>query len=311
LPDWLDTFSAGGITGVAEIMASPGFDLARPWIYRTLEEEGALPLRVHVYAPIFSVEDVATVAAMRDDFDGDLVTFGGGKVWVDGSMGTAEAWMSEEVLEGGYGSHYFDEAALAEVIQEAEADSLPLKMHANGDAAVTAALDALEAAGPLTQQHCIEHAVLVAPGDEQRMAELGVVASVQPAHYLGARLSDTADAWGSDRFGLAYDERTLQDAGVPLALGTDWPVWPAPDVAINAWAATELAPGHTLTIDEALDAYAAGSARAVGAQGRLGCLDPGCAADIVLYGHDLSALDPSDVSQERVEQVWLAGQRVR
>jgi len=309
----LDTFSAGGLTGVAEIMASPGFNLARPWIYADLEDRGELPLRVHYYAPITALEDLAAAEELRGAYDGDLVRFAGAKLWVDGSMGSGEAWMSEPVEGGGTGTYYFDPAELVAIVREAEARGLSLKMHVSGDAAVTAAVDAFavvaEESG-LAQVHVLEHAVLLSDADRARMAELGIVASVQPSHYLGARLGDTADTWG-DRFDDAYDFRAFVDAGVPLAMGTDWPVWPTTSVPVNLWTATQAAEGHSLTIAEAITGYAAGSALAVGMAGRLGCLDVGCAADLVILSADPAAVAIEEVSGLGVTAVWVAGRQVR
>jgi hypothetical protein len=212
-------------------------------------------------------------------------------------MGTAEAWVSEplEGTDDDHGSHYFDAAALVETVRLAEDRAMPLKMHANGDAAVAAALDAFEAIraenGALTQRHVLDHVVLISEADRQRVLDLGLIASVQPAHFLGAQLGDTADDWGDDRFDRAYDFRALADAGVELALGTDWPVWPVPDAPLNLWSAITVT-DRALTISEAMTAYTEGSARALGGDGRLA---PGCPADMVLLEADPHTLDAEGI----------------
>lgn len=310
LRDQLVDLSAAGITSVSEIMASPGFDVAWPWLYEALEDADDLPIRIHYYVPLFSTEDVESLAELAGVYDGDRVVFAGAKLWVDGSIGTVESWMSEP-LEGThdeYGSHYFTAEELLDVVARAEAVGLPLKFHANGDAAVGAVLDALEAAAPLSLPHVLDHAVLIDEADYSRIVALGLVASVQPAHALVAAFGDSAEAWGEERFARAYDYTALEEAGATIALGTDWPVWPTLHVANNLWSAVSVEHGMSLT--GAITAYTAGGAAAVGQGGVLGCLSVGCTADITVLSESPATVDASDLSALEVEAVYLGGVQV-
>lgn len=317
LADRLEVFSESGLTGVSEILAVPGISLVRPQLYADLEARGELPLRVTWYVPIFDADDVAGAVAVRDAHeDGTLVRFGGGKVWVDGSMGTVEAWTSEpyEGTTDDYGTHYFDEAALVAIVGEAEDVGLSIRFHANGDAAIAAVLDALEAVsaerGGLGQRYTIEHAVLADADDMARMAQLGIPASVQPAHYLPASLGDTADALG-ERFDDAYAFGVLADAGVTLAMGTDWPVWPEQSPLITAMNAVNRDEDDALTAIEALHAYAEGGGAVIAREDELGRLDVGYLADFVVLGADPAAVAATELPDVPIEQVWVGGVRVR
>lgn len=303
LVDAMDRFHSTGITGVAEIMALPGFDLTRPWIYEDLD----LPIRVTWYGPIFSIEDVAKLDEARGLYEGDRLRFGGGKVWVDGSMGTNAAWTQEPHADDpeNYGDHYFDATDLTAIVTECEALGIPLKLHVNGDAAVDAALTAFEAQTLLTQPHTLEHAVLIAEGDLERIRALGLIVSVQPSHVLPSSLGDTADAWGQERFDRAYDHAGLFDAGIPTAMGTDWPVWPEPSPLLTAWSASVRAEG-AVDPGDVLDGYTSGTAASLG-RPDLGCLDVGCTADFVVLDGD--PLDPAALNQIGVEEVWIGGER--
>jgi predicted amidohydrolase YtcJ len=312
----MEGFSEGGVTSVSEILASPGIDLSRPWIYRALEAQGALPLRVFWYAPVFAVEDLDALADAAAD-DTERVRFAGGKIWVDGSMGTGQAWVSEAHVDDpdDFGQEFFPAEDLFLAVERAEALGVPLKLHVNGDAAVSAALDAFEAVaaanGGLLQPHVLDHAVLVAPEDLARFVELGLPASVQPAHYLGAQLGDVVDQWGEERFDLAYDFGGMAAAGVQLAMGTDWPVWPTADPLVSVWAATRADEGSELSVAEGIAGYTLGSARAVGAQDWLGGLLPGQVLDLVVTAEDLEAVDPDALTEVRIEAVYLGGEAQR
>jgi len=301
LVDAMDRFHSVGITGVAEIMALPGFDLTRPWIYEDLE----LPIRVTWYGPVFELQDVAPLAEMGPLHESDRLRFGGGKIWVDGSMGTNAAWTQEPHADDPeeYGDHYFDASTLTAIVAEAEAVGMPLKLHVNGDAAVDAAITAFEAQPLLTQTHTLEHAVLIAEGDLERIRDLGLVVSVQPSHILPSSLGETADAWGEERFERAYDHAGLIEAGIPTAMGTDWPVWPEPSPLLTMWSAhgqRAVDPG------DALDGYARGTAASLGRED-LGCLDVGCTADFVALDGD--PLVAETLNELGIEGVWISGQR--
>jgi predicted amidohydrolase YtcJ len=312
----LKEFVASGLTGIAEIMASPGFDLARPWIYSDLAEAGELPIRVHYYVPIFSVADVAAAAEYRQLYDMDRVQFTGGKVWVDGSMGSGTSWVSEPHVDepANFGMHYFELDELSEVVREAESHRVPIKFHVNGDAAIDLALDALEMVeaerGGLDNLYVFDHVVLPYEGNRQHMAALGVVASLQPIHGMTAALSDTATVWGSERFGYAYDSAAFVEAGVDIAMGTDWPVWPTTDVTVAMWGALNTSPEHALSIEDAVHGYTAGSARSVGREQDLGLLHIGYFADMVVFDRDLMSTPSAQLSEATVSAVYIAGEKV-
>jgi len=316
LENQLQNFTSYGLTGVSEILAAPGFDLARPWIYTELEEAGKLPLRVHYYAPVFKVEDIAEIATYREDWDRELVRFAGGKVWVDGSMSAATAWVSEPHVDDpeDHGIHYFDVEQLTEIVRQAESRNIPLKFHVNGDAAIAASLDALETIdienGGLTTTPIFEHAVLPGEGDRTRMATLGVVASLQPIHYLTAQYGSTASAWGESRFDYAYDSVAYLEAGIDVALGTDWPVWPSADVSASIWASATARGDDSLSIPDAIRGYTQGSAASVG-RTDLGHLFPGAKADIVVLDRDLSSTATDALNDTQLVHIFVNGQMVR
>jgi hypothetical protein len=115
---------------------------------------------------------------------------------------------------------------LVPLLRRAAAHGLDAAVHAIGDHANALVLDGFAAAGLAAAGRSarIEHAQLLREGDAARCVALGVVASVQPAHVLDDR--DVADRLWAGRTARAFAYRTLLDAGVPLALGSDAPVAP-------------------------------------------------------------------------------------
>jgi predicted amidohydrolase YtcJ len=317
LPERLSAFSGSGLTGIHEIVAVPGLAIGRPWIYTALEDAGQLPLRVTWYAPVFDIADLEVIDGDRDIATGERVQFGGVKVWVDGSMSNSEGWV-DEPYEGteSVGTHYFTQDELNAIVLRTEELGMDIKFHVNGDAAVHSALDAVEYArterGELHQRHVFEHAVLVDPPDLARMQELGVIASVQPTHILAAKLGDVADNLG-ERFDNAYDYQAFTDGGVPMALGTDWPVWITQNPLNIIWAAAtaQADTHHGMTVGEAIRGYTEGSAKALGRESELGKLDVGYLADFVVLGADPQAVDPKAIPDVAIEQVFVGGVQVK
>src|SRR5260370_8129517 len=68
----------------------------------------------------------------------------------------------------------------------------------------------------------LEHGQLIAPEDLERMHRLGVIAAVHPFHAVADR--DIAERYWGQRHRRAYAYRTMQQMGIPLALGSDAPV---------------------------------------------------------------------------------------
>ena len=182
-------------------------------------------------------------------------------------------------------------------MQAAGAAGLPPCVHAIGDAAVRAVLDAVAAVAPATRAALpfaprVEHAQCIHPDDVARFARLGVDASVQPRHIpLDVPVADRW--WGARAATRAYPLRSLAAAGAVLRLGTDAPVVP-PDPGPN-WAAAVgrlPAPGEGGAADRPwhpAEALSIGQALAASVAGPL---TPGAPADVTLLDADPFAVPP-------------------
>lgn len=153
---------------------------------------------------------------------------------------------------------------------------------------------------------------LSGPQTVHRMAKVGAIASVQPAHLTADRHMAVARL-GKRRAMWSFPFRTLQQAGVPLAMGSDWTVAPL-DVFDSVRAAVHRAlPGQApwermqrLSHAEALTAYTRGAAYAAFREAELGTLSVGFYADfVVLDGDSLGlGLGRDDGNDGDVESGW-------
>jgi predicted amidohydrolase YtcJ len=162
----------------------------------------------------------------------------------------------------------------------------------------------------------IEHAQVVAPSDIADFARLRIVASMQPTHatsdmpWAEARL-------GPERLAGAYAWQRFRQAGVALALGSDFPV-ESPDPRLGLYAAVtrqDLAgrppggwlPEQRLTPIEALRGFTVDAAWAAFMEQEVGRLAPGLRADFVLLADDPLAVPPAQLPGLTVQSTWLDG----
>jgi predicted amidohydrolase YtcJ len=274
--------------------------------YRRLAMRHELPIRVHVSIREEQLPD-AVAAGLRsgqpvpDADDGHHLRFGWLKLFADGTLGSRTAAMlapfeaeSDGAAQpgGGLGLWITEPARLAALVREASRAGIVSQIHAIGDAAVRAALDALE--GPRTPGAPlprIEHVQLADPADAGRFGRLGIVASVQPIHLR----SDAQPAWrlwGERAEGSGYRLRSLLDGGAVLAFGTDGPVepvdpWPGIEIAATRRSAT-WPPGtpafgahEAIPVADALRAASVGPAITAGCPDR-GRLGVGSVADLAV-----------------------------
>jgi len=262
-----------------------------------LADRGDLPLQVLAGIranglPRARAEGLASGTPIGRDPAG-TIRLGWLKLFADGTLGSQTAALVAP-REGSTdrGVMLMRQAELAELAFEAAAGSIATQIHAIGDAAVGAALDAL---APTTARvpfmPRVEHLQLCLPEDRARFGALGIGASVQPVHLREDAATARRD-WGSRAETSGYAWRSLLDAGAALAFGTDAPVepvdpWPGIALAVlrrdPSWGedAEPFGPDEALTLEQALRAATVGPA--LMARDQLGGrLIPGAPGDLIV-----------------------------
>lgn len=301
---------AAGVTSVQDHLGE------RP-LYERLHAEGAPAPRATLWGSLDDPLD--RLEALRASFPegSQRVRFGLLKGFLDGSLGSRTAAFFDPYTDdpGRRGILREDPVDLIRRVVAADARGFQVGLHAIGDRAVALALDAFEEArrrnGPRDARHRVEHFQVAAPGDIERLAHLGVVASMQPSHWE----TDTAMVLpriGAERARRAYAWRAVLDAGGALAFGSDYPVVPI-DPLPGIAAAVLRQPGgdavpRALTLAEALDAYTRGPAHAAHEEAWLGRLAPGQVADIVVLDRDVSRGPPGGLREARVDLALVGGE---
>lgn len=291
--------------------------------FQKFEREGRLTVRIYASRGLHHWSSLAD-AGVQAQFGSDTLRIGDLKDFADGSIGSHTAWMEKPFEGSSYrGLQTADlqhRDQMLAMMQGADRAGLQLAIHAIGDQANRDILDLFEqvaqADGPADRRFRIEHAQHVDPADFARFAKLGVVASMQPYHAIDdGRWVESVI--GHERSRSSYAWRSMLDAGVVLAFGSDWPVAPL-DPVMGVYAAVTRRtldgknpggwiPEQRITVAEAVTAYTVGSAYAEHQEAKKGSIAKGKLADLVVLSDDIFAIPPEKIADTRVDMTIFDG----
>ncbi len=295
-------------------------------LLRRAKHEGWLTCRFYEIIPILDWERLRDIGISRKMGD-EFIKLCAVKAFADGSVGSRTAWMFKPYIDDpnnfGLATALMDPPTKMEALaREANAAGIQICIHAIGTRAISEVLDIYQSVGgsdPASNRFRIEHAQHLRPEDFARFARLGVIASMQPYHAIDD------GRWVEKRIGpkrarWSYAWRSMLDAGVPLAFGTDWPVAPLnPLLSIYAAVTRETLDGKNphgwfpeekITLNEALRAYTAGSAYAAFEENEKGTIAHGKLGDIVVLSDDLFSIAPEKIKDVYVDLTILGGKVV-
>jgi len=230
------------------------------------------------------------------------------KAYYDGALGSRGARLLEPYSDlpdhkgisgDGYGFN-------GEVVKRLLNAGFQVGIHAIGDAGNRETLDYLESiykSSPSTkkQRNRIEHAQILSPEDIPRLAEMSIIASMEPPHAVEDK-TWAETRLGSERIKGAYAWRSLRQANVALTFNSDLPgsdhnIFYGLHSAItrqdkksepeNGWY-----PEQSMTAEEALRGYTSWAAYSAFRENETGVLSKGRWADITVMN-----LDPLQVGE--------------
>jgi hypothetical protein len=320
---------AHGVTAVQE--ASAG--LADLEAYRAAAAPnpafGAGALRLRVVAALDTdldrgLEQVGELAELRRSFAGLRLHPTAAKIFLDGVIEARTAAMLEPYTDrpGDRGELNLPPERLDPLVAALAQAGFDVHVHAIGDRAVRAALDAFERAASAVEarpRHQIAHLQVIHPDDVPRFRRLGVVALFQPLWaFADSYIVDlTWPALGAERSGWIYPMGSVHRAGGTLAFGSDWSVSSLDplegiEVAVtrrdpDGGGRPAMQPDEALDLPTAIAAYTAGAAWANRLEETTGSIETGKAADLVVLAEDLFALPLEKIGEARVLMTLIAG----
>lgn len=300
-------------------------------VYEAAARSGLLTMKVvaaQATDPSRPASQVDELVRLRDRCASHRLTAGTAKIFLDGVLESRTAALLEPYAGAGKerGILRWDAKALSELAIRLDRAGFQMHMHALGDQAVRAGLDAIAAAraanGPSDNRHEIAHLQVMNPADFGRFATLGAVANFQPYWMF-------ADEWsrknmvafiGADRARHIYPLGSVARAGARVAVGSDWPVSsPNPFLAMQVGVTRQAPepprlapylPGERVTLQTLLTAYTTGGAYANHRERETGSLEVGKAADFIVLDRDLFRAQPLEIGKTRVLNTFVDGKEV-
>ena len=335
LASWLPKASEAGITSVFDAGVPPiGNDQgALIQLYADSEAAGTLPFRVvasySVKAPPVDTA-VAELTGIRDRISTDLVQVGAVKVIGDGTQGGYTAWLIEPYADkpDSIGASPFTVEQWRQLVGSVDAAGFDVHVHACGERTARTALDAIEAAVAANpardRRHTVAHLVYVEDPDSARFGELGVIAQFS-ANWMSAdpdTVTNMAARYGAPRQDNFYRIQDVLRTGGRVSLGTDWPAAgyfstykPLDSIQIGVTRqlvgdpdAAVLAPAdQRMTVEQAVHANTLGAAYQIRLDDKVGSLEPGKRADLIVLDQNIFEIDPHEIHRANVTLTMMDG----
>lgn len=332
---WMPRISAAGITTVHDLGVQ-GFDPLEGYgIVAKIAEKGDLPYRLQgtYYWNDGAVDPLPALNEMREKFASDLVSVKYLKVNIDGG---------EVAYNGLFTAPYIDKPeivvepiiaydVLFDVMQSADAAGINTVCHCYGDLAVRKYLDTIEAvieANPARdRRNVVSHGAMVHPDDLNRFKKLGVTydssgawMSLDPVQLEVASLR-----MGMDRVNQYFPIKQVADAGGNISLGSDWPASgylaeyrPLHAIQMAVTRQPIGQPDHPLMggeeyrlpLEQALRANTLGAAIGMDMDDKIGSLEVGKMADMIVLDQNLLEIDPYEISNVKLLYTVMNGELV-
>jgi hypothetical protein len=211
------------------------------------------------------------------------------------------------------------------LVSELDALGFTVKMHAAGDGAVRAGLDAIEAArkenGFSGQLHEVAHNSFVQMSDIRRARSIAATFEMSPYIWYPNPINpDVAKAVGAQRMQRWIPLKDAIDAGALVVPGSDWSVVPS----VNPWIAIEtlvtrqqpggggetLGAGERITLEQAIDLFTVNSARQLGRRSETGTIERGMLADLIVLDRNPFEIPITEVHDTQVSMALINGEIV-
>jgi len=325
LKEWLWKFSRAGYTTSSEMGVTPLTD----GFYRKIVGKESMPIRVFGYQRSIP-EGTDTVSFEGGD---DHFSMLGIKLWGDGSILLGNVWTSRPYLntemtiksmglpEDSTGKMNYSPEELHRIVMAYASRGHQISVHAQGDRTIDAVLDVFEAAlaayPDAARPFRMEHCSFIRADQIERAHKLGVVCSFFLPHfyYWGDALSTSLV--GEDAAAHSAPSGTATRSGMRVSYHCDAPMtWP--NALLCLYIATTrrtrsgrvLGPDERVDIDAALKAVTIDAAYQLRKEDRIGSLEVGKYADLVMLDRNPRETPSEDLLGLKVLGTFVRGQAV-
>jgi hypothetical protein len=319
--------------GVTTIFESHGAQPEFLEHYRALRASGDLPGRMVMSYSVNSADSVDAIdrwmgrladASGRGSGD-DVIRTLGVTVAFDGATQFGAAYMYEPYLdiygEPTTGSTPMDQAKLSAIAELAARHDLRLQFTFAGDAAAEMILTAIESANAQTsivdRRWLMQHFQHPTPDHVRRTERLGLHVTGYTAVDYSKGAAVYVDRFESDLWKNVIPTRWWFDAGVNLAQSTDgahyealFTLWESLVRIDGRTGQSLMSPAKRISREEALRMYTINGARVVFMEDRLGSIEPGKLADLVVLDRDIMTVPVDEIRDAQVMLTMVGGEIV-
>jgi predicted amidohydrolase YtcJ len=283
--------------------------------------------RVMAY-PLYSLNDEWTEAGAKMYDGNDMAMLTGFKLIADGSNQGFTGLQREDYYspsqKGNRGVQYMTVEEMASIAEQRASEGWQLAIHGNGDKAIDNILEVMQILKDKGYDLAkirprIEHCSILHDEQIEKMKELGVSASflIGHVHYWGTFMRD--EVFGPEKVQLLDRCVSVEKAGISYTLQSDFAVV-QPDmlkmveiaVVRNTFKEPEyiLAPQERVSVESAIRAITSEAAWQLMVEDKIGSLEAGKYADLVILEEDPRKVEPTEISEIKVLETWLNGERV-
>jgi hypothetical protein len=317
-----------GAREILEECASVGltcvYDMVRKSEIRAmldLKNGGELPIRVRMDATIELFPELERLGIYRGLGD-DWVRLCGLKFFFDGAISARTAAVSEPYLNRPdfYGVMATTREIATETLTEAYEAGYRISAHANGDRAIAMYLDIMdEIQGKYPRDDPRNrdiHCSVVNPELVRRIRDLGILPTIfgPYPYYHGDKL---LPAFGEERLEWMFAARSFLDAGVAITAHSDHSAAPFPPLmGIHALvnrttkAGRPIGQSQKVSVMEALKLYTVNAAYQSFDEDRLGSIEEGKLADMVVLGEDILTVPTEKIIDIPIDLTIVGGEVV-
>ena len=252
------------------------------------------------------------------------------KMYFDGSPDSYTSLMIEDYVgrPGFKGATHLPTEEFIEEFSYFNEQGLGMMVHVFGDGSAVELVSAFEAVREKNGDNGVplhfSHAVLTRPQEIDRLSKISdVCIDFITLTYPHPAIEGTfLPPIGEDRYQTFLNARSAFEAGIPVAIGSDWPsvLDPTPNgfAEMQAFVTRRdpnnpdygvLNPDQAITLEQAVRAYTQGGAECLGFDwpDKLGSIEVGKFADFAVLDRNIFEIPINDVHQTRVQRTVVGG----
>lgn len=345
--NWQQEANSYGITSINDAGYLDGTTMTKTDRYKMvsdMEDEGSLSLRVNLsYSPTVNDASEAAISQMFKDledskqYESDYQVIRTVKIFLDGVVEGRTGLLLEPYdvkanTKAGYkGVPIWTKENLNKFVEAVDKKGYSMHMHTIADGSTRMGIDAVERAkrinGETGSRHVQTHITIMNKDDMPRMAENGIIAAMQPVWFYRDPLFSQLEEQmlGTERFNQMYAIKDMLDAGIIMTGSADYSVVPdyRPLAGIET-GATQCSPYHGEDTDTAfvrnadqaaslmqmLEAYTINGAYQMGMEDKIGSLEVGKLADLVVLENNLFDIELKDIAETNIDYTIIGGRTV-